>query len=155
ELSEADQGLLQNGLFIGRAINDNQAELGRGDFLIRGISGIDRENGALIVSDYLQSGETVQFHLRDANTAEEDLEMMLTPQLLYDPPAGAMLFSCNGRGTRLYPHPDGDISTIRKVVGDVDLAGFFCAGEIGPIGGRNFLHGHTASLALFRPLTDS
>ncbi len=153
-MSMADQSLLQNGLFIGRAITPNQETLGRGDFLVRGVMGLDRQSGAMIVGDYLDIGETVQFHVRDANTAEEDLEMMLTPQLLFEPPAGALLFSCNGRGTRLYNHPDGDLSTIKKVFGQVDLAGFFCAGEIGPVGGKNFLHGHTASLALFRPVTE-
>ena len=152
ELTSEDQSLLQNGLFIGRAIDSTQDTLGRGDFLIRGVMGIDREDGSMVVGDYVNSGEIIQFHLRDATTAEEDLEMMLTPQMLYEPAAGGMLFSCNGRGTRLYDHPNGDISTIQKVVGDINLAGFFCAGEIGPVGGKNFLHGHTASLALFRPL---
>ena len=151
ELPTEDRELLQNGLFVGRAIDSGQETLGRGDFLIRGVMGIDQESGALIVGDYVNDKETIQFHLRDAATAEEDLEMMLTPQLFYEPPSGGFLFSCNGRGTRLYDHPNGDISTIQKVVGDIDLAGFFCAGEIGPIGGRNFLHGHTASLVLFRP----
>jgi small ligand-binding sensory domain FIST len=151
ELSPEDQGLLQQGLFVGRAIAPDQAGLGRGDFLIRGVMGLDQERGALVIGDRVEPGETIQFHVRDANTATEDLEMMLTPQLFFDPPAGGLLFSCNGRGTRLYDHPDGDISTIQNVVGQVELTGFFCAGEIGPIGGQNFLHGHTASLALFRP----
>lgn len=147
-----DRELLQNGLFVGRAINPDQKTLGRGDFLIRGVVGLDQESGAMVIGDYVEQDETIQFHIRDASTAEEDLEMMLTPQLLYDPPNGGLLFSCNGRGTRLYDHPNGDISTLRKVIGSIDLAGFFCAGEIGPIGGKNFLHGHTASLVLFRPL---
>lgn len=151
QISESDRQLLENGLFLGRAIAPSQERLGRGDFLVRGVLGIDQQNGALVVADYVNEGETVQFQVRDASTAEEDLEMMLTPQLFYDKPSGGLLFSCNGRGTRLYGHPDGDITTIRKVIGDVNLVGFFCAGEIGPIGGRNFLHGHTASLALFRP----
>jgi small ligand-binding sensory domain FIST len=151
ELSAEDQRLLQNGLFIGRAINPESETLGRGDFLIRGVMGIDQESGAIVIGDHVQPGETVQFHVRDANTAREDLEMMLAPQLFFDPPRGGLLFSCNGRGIRLYDHPNGDITTIQNVVGSIDLAGFFCAGEIGPIGGKNFLHGHTASLALFRP----
>jgi small ligand-binding sensory domain FIST len=88
--------------------------------------------------------------VRDADTAEEDLAMMLATQSLFAPPRGGFLFTCNGRGTRLYDHPDGDVSTIQEALGGVDLAGFFCAGEIGPIGGKNFLHGHTASLVLFR-----
>jgi len=153
ELEAEDQELLQNGLFLGRAIDSSQETLGRGDFLIRGVMGLDQQSGAMIISDYLDEGETVQFHVRDAITAEEDLEMMLTPQIFFEPPSGGMLFSCNGRGTRLYNHPNGDISTIQKVIGNIDLAGFFCAGEIGPIGGKNFLHGHTASLALFRPMS--
>lgn len=153
-MSASDRTLLQNGLFIGRAVGPDQEALGRGDFLIRGVMGLDQESGVMVVGDYINEGETVQFHLRDAGTAEEDLEMMLAPQLLFDPPCGGFLFSCNGRGTRLYDHPNGDISIIQKVIGGLDLAGFFCAGEIGPIGGKNFLHGHTASLALFRPVRE-
>jgi small ligand-binding sensory domain FIST len=149
--SPQDRALLQNGLFIGRAIDSSQPELGRGDFLIRGVMGLDQDSGVMVVGDHIAEGETIQFHLRDATTAEEDLEMMLTPQLLFGPPCGGFLFSCNGRGMRLYNHPDGDINTIQKVLGNVNMAGFFCAGEIGPIGNKNFLHGHTASLALFRP----
>jgi small ligand-binding sensory domain FIST len=159
DLSEEDQSLLQaGGLYFGRAIDpgsghgasSGKEKLGRGDFLIRGMMGIDPESGAVAVGDHVEAGVTVQFHLRDQHTAEEDLEMLLTPQALFDPPQSAILFSCNGRGTRLYDHPNGDVSTIQKVLGGVDLAGFFCAGEIGPIGGKNFLHGHTASMVLFR-----
>jgi len=153
-LPARDQVLLQNGLFIGRAVGPDREMLGRGDFLIRGVMGLDQESGVMVVGDYINEGETVQFHLRDASTAEEDLEMMLAPQLLFDSPCGGFLFSCNGRGTRLYDHPNGDINIIQKVMGGLDLAGFFCAGEIGPIGGKNFLHGHTASLALFRPVKE-
>jgi small ligand-binding sensory domain FIST len=151
-LSPLDRDLLRSGLFIGRAIDSERESLGRGDFLIRGVIGVDEGSGAIVIGDAVHVHETVQFHIRDATTAIEDLEMMLTPQLLYGPPLGAFLFSCNGRGTRLYNRPNGDITTIKKVIGEVDLAGFFCAGEIGPIGGKNFLHGHTASLALFRSL---
>jgi small ligand-binding sensory domain FIST len=151
ELDDEDRDLLQNGLFIGRAIDARKEALGRGDFLIRGVLGVDSKTGAIAVSDVIDPGERVQFHLRDARTAREDLEMMLSPHALFGEPSGAFLFSCNGRGTRLYSEPDGDISAIRGFFQDIDLAGFFCAGEIGPIGGKNFLHGHTASLALIRP----
>jgi small ligand-binding sensory domain FIST len=150
ELSEEDRFLLQGGLFIGRAIAAGSERLGRGDFLVRGVVGVDRQNGAIAIGDTIQDGERVQFHLRDAVTAQEDLEMMLIPQLFRDPPSGGLLFTCNGRGTRLYDHPDGDISVIQKNLRDIQLAGLFCAGEIGPIGGESFLHGHTASLVLFR-----
>lgn len=150
-LAPSDRALLNNGLFIGRAIDPTKLDQGRGDFLVRGLMGVDHESGAIVVGDHVHAGETIQFHLRDATTATEDLEMMLTPQTLFDQPSGALLFSCNGRGTRLYPHPNGDIKTIQGVLGGVNLAGFFCAGEIGPIGGKNFLHGQTASIALFRP----
>jgi len=150
-LSDADRELMKNGVYLGRAIDSSREELGRGDFLIRGVMGADRQRGILAIGDYLTEGESVQFHLRDAATATEDLEMMLLPQTFLDPPAGAFLFSCNGRGTRLYDHPDGDVSVIQQYLGGAPLAGFFCAGEIGPVGGRNFLHGHTASMVIFRP----
>ena len=150
ELSEEDRELLQNGIFVGRAINPQQEVLGRGDFLIRGVVGVDKQTGAIAIADYIQEGQIVQFHLRDALTAKEDLEMMLIPQMFRNTPAGGLLFSCNGRGMRLYDHPNGDISIIQQNLGKVPLAGFFCAGEIGPLQDENFLHGHTASLVLFR-----
>lgn len=150
-LSEGDRTLLQNGLFVGRAIDSTKEMFGRGDFLIRGVVGVDKRSGAIAIGDFVEKGETVQFHLRDAETAKEDLEMMLTPQSLFGQPSGAVLFSCNGRGTRLYDHSDGDVSAINAFFKGMPVAGFFCAGEIGPIGGKNFLHGHTASLALIRP----
>jgi small ligand-binding sensory domain FIST len=159
ELDEADHALLNNGLYVGRAVRrptpgNTDDVLGRGDFLIRGVRGVDQRSGALAIGDFLEDGELVQFHLRDAKTAEEDLELMLTPQAFFEPPAGAILFSCNGRGTRLFDHPNGDVKIIQNALGSehlIPLTGFFCGGEIGPIGGRNFLHGHTASLVLFRP----
>jgi small ligand-binding sensory domain FIST len=150
DLDEEDRDLLQNGLFIGRAIDSKKESLGRGDFLVRGVMGVDGNSGSIAIGDTIVAGERVQFHLRDARTAREDLEMMLSPQSLFGAPSGALLFSCNGRGTRLYDEPDGDISAITGCFRGLDVAGFFCAGEIGSIGGKNFLHGHTASLALIR-----
>jgi small ligand-binding sensory domain FIST len=155
QLSDEERDLLRNGLFVGRSIAIQQESLGRGDFLIRTFMGAHRDDGSIVVADYLHTGEQIQFHLRDQNTAKEDLEMLLMPQIFDVPPSGGLLFSCNGRGTRLYDHPNGDISTIQHVLGGVNIAGFFCAGEIGPINGKNFLHGHTASMALFRPPPES
>ena len=155
ELSDEDRALLQNGLFVGRSIDPARDEMGRGDFLIRGLMGIDQENGAIAIGDSVMEGETIQFHLRDVITAQEDLEMLLIPQMFRQPPSGGLLFTCNGRGTRLYDHPNGDISIIQNSIQNVRLAGFFCAGEIGPVGNQNFIHGQTVSLALFRPLHDA
>lgn len=151
DLPDEDRELIRNGVYIGRAIESGQDELGRGDFLIRGVMGADPERGFIAVGDFVNPGERVQFHLRDAVTATEDLEMLLLPQTLQDKPAGAFLFSCNGRGRRLYDYPNGDISVVQNALGNVPIAGFFCAGEIGPVGGRNFLHGQTASMVIFRP----
>ncbi len=149
-LPSRDRNLLRNGLFVGRSIRTGPEELGRGGFLIRGVMGIDRQTGAMAVADAIEVEERIRFHLRDARTAREDFELLLTPQTVFGVPRGGLLFSCNARGRRLYDEPDGDLRLIRAVLGEFPLAGFFCAGEIGPVGGRNFLHGHTASLALFR-----
>jgi small ligand-binding sensory domain FIST len=116
--------------------------------------GASRAAGAIAVGDYIHTGDVIQFHLRDQNTATEDLAMLLMPQMLDAPPSGGLLFSCNGRGTRLYDHPNGDIATIQALLGGVNVAGFFCAGELGPIAGKNFLQGHTASMVLFRPRSE-
>jgi small ligand-binding sensory domain FIST len=145
-----ERNLLRNGVFLGRAIDPRKEMLGRGDFLIRAVVGVDPRTGGITAADVFSPGETIQFHLRDAATAREDLEMVLTPHALFGTPRGALLFSCNGRGTRLYDRPNGDVSVIQKFFPGLCLAGFFCAGEIGPVGSRSFLHGHTATLALFR-----
>jgi small ligand-binding sensory domain FIST len=153
-LPENEKNLLQNGLLMGRAISEYRDSFGRGDFLIRNLMGVDQNSGAIAVTDYIKVGQTVQFHVRDAETASEDLSLMLLPQRARNnPPAGALLFSCNGRGSNMFDSPCHDISAACQAMPDTPIAGFFAAGEIGPVGGRNFVHGHTASFALLRPET--
>jgi small ligand-binding sensory domain FIST len=147
-LSPEDRTLLGRGLFLGRPIDEYKVEPGRGDFLIRHVTGVDQRSGALAVGDQIEVGETIQFHVRDAATADEDLRALLELEAV-DPADGALLFTCNGRGSRLFPVFDHDASLISGKLGGLPLAGFNCAGEIGPVGGKNFLHGFTASVALF------
>ena len=154
-LGGADRAQLEKGVFLGRVINEYKDRFGRGDFLIRNVVGVDQNRGALAVADMLRVGQTVQFHIRDAVTADEDLRLLLAAQRLREPPAGALLVTCNARGTRIFSEPDHDASIISSELTPegappMPLAGFFGAGEIGPIGAESFLHGHTACLALFR-----
>ncbi|HEV3344385.1 MAG TPA: FIST N-terminal domain-containing protein [Pirellulales bacterium] len=149
ELTPRDQQLVQKGLHLGLVINEYQDRFDRGDFLVRNCLGADRETGALAIGDYLRPGQTVQFHVRDAQTADEDLRELLRQA---GGGAGALLFTCNGRGTRLFDGPNHDAGVVREVLGPIPVAGFFAQGEIGPIGGKNFLHGFTASTAVFQPL---
>jgi len=144
-----DRDLLENGLLIGRAISEYRDRFGRGDFLVRNVVGVDQDSGAIAMADYARMGQTVQFHVRDARSADEDLRLMIERRTMASP-AGGLLFSCNGRGTRLFEQPCHDIAATRKALPGADIAGFFAAGELGPVGGRNFVHGHTASLVLFR-----
>jgi len=146
-LSPRDRELVSRGLHVGRVIDEYKAEPERGDFLIRGVTGVDPQSGALAVADRIEVGETIQFHVRDAATADEDLRTLLEHEA--EPAAGALLFTCNGRGSRLFSSPDHDASLVSEKLGGLPLAGFNCAGEIGPVGGKNFLHGFTASIALF------
>jgi small ligand-binding sensory domain FIST len=147
-LSPEDRTLLGRGLYVGRAIDEYKVEPGRGDFLIRQVMGVDQRSGALAVGDRIEVGETIQFHVRDAATADEDLRALLDLEAA-EPADGALLFTCNGRGSRLFPVSDHDASLVSGKLGGLPLAGFNCAGEIGPVGGKNFLHGFTASVALF------
>ena len=151
ELSARDQDLVQRGLHLGVVINEYQETFQRGDFLVRNVLGIDRNTGALGVADRVRVGQTVQFHVRDAATADEDLRMLLQmdAKLHESPPHGALLFSCNGRGTRLFAQPNHDAGVIQELLGPVPMAGFFAQGELGPVGGQNFIHGFTASVLLF------
>ncbi|GAB4191794.1 MAG: FIST C-terminal domain-containing protein [Phycisphaeraceae bacterium] len=152
DLNEHDRNLIQhNGVLIGRVINEYQSRFGRGDFLIRHMIGVDADDGYIAIGDTrVRTGQTVQFHLRDAQSAEDDLRMMMAAQQVHGPADGALLFTCNGRGTRLFDKPHTDADIIHGALGDVPLAGAFCAGEIGPVGGQSYLHGHTACLAVFR-----
>lgn len=164
ELPNEDRALVSGGLFIGRVVNEYKDRFGRGDFLIRAVLGVDQGSGAIAVGDTLRVGQTVQFQLRDATTAREDLELLLEAQQLLGPAAGGLLCSCSGRGRRLFSSANHDAALISRKLGEqadplgnkpLSMGGFFAAGEFGPIGDRSFVHGHTASLALFRPLRES
>ncbi|HTV49472.1 MAG TPA: FIST N-terminal domain-containing protein [Phycisphaerae bacterium] len=140
----------QRGLQIGRVIDSRKDTFGRGDFLVRNILGIHRPTGSLSIGDMVHSGQIIQFHVQDAETADEDLKLLLQGELLLtERPRGALMFSCNGRGTNLFGAAHHDIQLVRESLGPIPVAGFFCAGELGPVGGRNFIHGQTVSLALF------
>jgi small ligand-binding sensory domain FIST len=151
-LTDRDRELLVQGLQVGIVMNEYRAEARQGDFLIRGVLGADPESGAIAVGDEVEVGQTLQFHIRDAESADEDLQRALEREaaaLSGDRPAGALLFTCNGRGSRLFPGPDHDAGLLAKVLGDIPVAGLFCAGELGPVGGQNYLHAFTASIAVF------
>jgi small ligand-binding sensory domain FIST len=150
EVTPSEKELMQRGLLIGVAITEYKDEFKRGDFLIRNLLGLDPRTGALALTDRVRRGQTVQFHVRDADTAGEDLKELLRSATTSGmKPAGGLLFSCNGRGTRMFPGPDHDANMVQGEVGPLALAGFFAAGELGPIGGKNFIHGFTASAVLF------
>jgi small ligand-binding sensory domain FIST len=143
--SDEDRDLIRHGLHVGLVVDEHQAEFERGDFLVRNVVGADPESGALAIGDEVAVGQTVQFHVRDSAAADEDLRALLAG---HDADA-ALLFTCNGRGRRFFGVPDHDAALIDALLGPLPVAGALCAGEIGPIGGRNFLHGFTASVALF------
>ncbi|MBE9060721.1 FIST C-terminal domain-containing protein, partial [cf. Phormidesmis sp. LEGE 11477] len=149
-------GADENALFVGVAQSGFKANLTRRDFLIRNLVGVNPNNGAIAVADKIRPGMRVQFHMRDAQTSEEDLEKMLRRyrvERLEDQlassrtgcsPVGALLFSCTGRGEGLYDEPNFDSDLFEKYLGPLPVGGFFCNGEIGPVGGSTFLHGFTS-----------
>jgi small ligand-binding sensory domain FIST len=154
ELPPGLQERARSNLLVGLAMDEYREEFGRGDFLIRNLLGADRESGTLTVGALPRAGQTVQFQLRDAEAADEDLRLLLERERLVlgdTRPVAGVLWSCNGRGAGLFGSPDHDARTVAAVLGPVPLAGFFCNGEIGPVGGRSFLHGFTASMLLFTP----
>ncbi len=169
QLNETDKALLADGLVMGRVINENKSHFGRGDFLIRNIMGGDETSGAVAVADLVHAGQTIQLHLHDEQTAREDFSLLLDGQRLYSKPAGALLISCASRGGAFFgdlghdaaaityafdQKPDG--ANLAKSGTEVDpqagipAAGFFAAGEIGPVDDQIFQHAHAAVVALFR-----
>ncbi len=153
ELTEDERELAQHSLFVGVAHSAFRMELRQGDFLIRNLVGIDPRVGAVAIGDRVRSGQRIQFHLRDHTTSTVDLKTLLQQHRQEHPEqaAGALMFSCLGRGEDLYDAPHHDSSLFQQVMGDVPVSGFFCAGEIGPIGGATFLHGYTAVFGIIAP----
>ena len=149
-LPESERARLAQGLYVGRPARGEAS--GRGDYLVRNLLGADRDRGAIAVADLVGPREKIRLHVRDARAAEDDLAMLLSPQSFDAPASGALMFECNGRGTMLFGAADHDIGMLQAAIGGaVPCAGMFCAGEIGPVGEKNFLHGHTASIAIVRP----
>jgi len=151
-LDPADRQLVRSSLHVGRAASEYQNHFKRGDFLVRNVVGADPESGVIAVGDLMRTGQTIQFHVRDSQSAHEDLHELLSQTKSRLPaPIGALVFTCNGRGTRLFDAAHHDAQCLQECLGPIPAAGFFAQGEIGPIGQRNCLHGFTASIALFEP----
>jgi small ligand-binding sensory domain FIST len=152
ELSPRERGLVAGGLLIGVVIDGGKPEYEQGDFLVRGVLGAEPDSGALVIGAHVTAGQVVRLHARDARSADADLHRALALRvqaLAGEPAAGALVFSCNGRGSSMFGVPDHDVTAVEEELGGAPAAGFFAAGEIGPVGGRSFLHGFTATLAVF------
>ncbi|QKW34106.1 FIST C-terminal domain-containing protein [Actinomadura sp. NAK00032] len=147
-LPEEEQELAGRGLLIGVAMDEYADEHEHGDFLVRGVVGADPDSGAIAIGDVVDVGRTVRFQVRDAGAAEEDLAALLE-RFDLTPVEGALLFSCNGRGQAMFPDSDHDAKVLDRAFGPAGVGGFFAAGEIGPVSGRNHVHGFTASILAF------
>jgi small ligand-binding sensory domain FIST len=143
-LPDDDRELLAELVQIGRVIDERKLDFGTGDFLVRTVVGADPSTGALRVGDIVEVGSTAQFQVRDPASADEELRRMVGGRAA----EAALVFTCNGRGTNLFPEPHHDASVVSASLGSPPVAGMFCAGELGPIGGQNFMHGFTASVVL-------
>ena len=143
-LDPIERALAAQGLLCGVVVDEQTLDFGRGDFLIRGLLGADRDAGSLAVAAEVPVGAVVQFQVRDAATAGEDLSLLLAGHEA----AGALVFTCNGRGAEMFGDASHDAGIVHGLLGGA-VAGMFCAGEVGPVAGRNAIHGFTASIALF------
>jgi small ligand-binding sensory domain FIST len=152
KLSVADQQKARGNLFIGLVVNEYLEDFHRGDFLVRNLIGGDPNSGVLAVAALPRMGQTMQFQRRDAVAANEDMGELLqhAKEKIGDATIyGGCLCCCNGRGKNLFGAPNHDAELVQKELGPIGLAGFYGNGEIGPVGDKNYLHGFTASLALF------
>ena len=148
-LSKQEKDRARNNLFAGLATSEYLDEYKRGDFLIRNILGADPEAGAVAIGSPLRVGQTLQYQLRDRDSADEDLrELCHAAEEDGARPFASLLFSCNGRGRGLFSVPDHDAGVLAEIFGPHPATGFFCNGEIGPVGKHNYLHGYTASAVL-------
>jgi small ligand-binding sensory domain FIST len=160
DLDAEERELAQHSLSIGIVCDEFKQHLEPGDFLIRNLIGVDPRIGAIAIGDRIRPGQRIQFHLRDAQASADDLEQLLRQYLKESPsqgspPTAALLFDCLGRGERFYGEPDVDSQLFNRYLRDIPVSGFFCNGEIGPIGGATFLHGYTAAFGIFRSQTQA
>jgi small ligand-binding sensory domain FIST len=152
ELTELERGMVANGLLLGVVIDGGKPEYRQGDFLVRALLGADPEAGTVAVGAPVEPGSVVRMHARDAHSADRDLRDALGLRLEAlggRAPAGALVFTCNGRGRGMFGMPDHDAVALAEELAGAPAAGFFAAGEIGPVGGDPFLHGFTATVAVF------
>jgi small ligand-binding sensory domain FIST len=149
-LDERDRELLGRGILVGIAVDATKPRLGRGDFLVRPVLEVRPATRSLRLTDAVPTGSTIQFQIRDARTAHDDLALLLSAEQMRPPPVAGLLFTCNMRGSRLFDEPGHDARFAHTRLGSAPIAGFHAAGEIGPIGRHSHLHTQTASLALFR-----
>src|SRR3954447_14769509 len=151
ELAAEEQALATQGLLVGIVIDENRPEYDRGDFLVRGLLSVDEQARTITVSERVRVGQTVRLHVRDATSADVDLRSALerAARELDGPAAGALMFTCNGRGSHMFGSAGHDAGALADEIGRAPAAGFFCAGEIGPVGRRSFVHGFSTSVALF------
>jgi small ligand-binding sensory domain FIST len=152
ELTADELRLIQGGLLMGIVVDNNKPDYVQGDFLVRGLVGADPDTGHVAVGTEVRPGQVVRLHARDAESADRDLRQALSARMLAlggRVPAGALLISCNGRGAGLFGHAHHDAAALDAELGGAPAAGFFAAGEIGPVGGEYFLHGFTATVAVF------
>lgn len=149
-LAEKDKALAQGNLFVGLAMSEYLEEFKTGDFLIRNLIGGDPQAGVLAVGALPRVGQTLQFQLRDRSSADAELRHLLDEVKAEGAhPFASLVFSCTGRGRHLFGVPHHDAQVLREMLGEHASAGFFCNGEIGPVAGRNFVHGYSAAIALF------
>jgi small ligand-binding sensory domain FIST len=151
ELSPAEQALATQGLLMGIVIDENRPDYERGDFLVRALMSVDEHERTITIGERVRVGQTVRLHVRDAASADIDLRDALerAARELDGPAAGALMFTCNGRGSHMFGCPGHDADALAREIGPAPAAGFFCAGEIGPVGPRSFVHGFSTSVALF------
>lgn len=145
DLSAEEVEQAATGILVGRVVDEHKDKFGPGDFLVRTLLDADADQGTLTIGERVEVGSTLQFHVRDAVTADAELRSMLAERSA----EAVLLFSCNGRGEDLFGVPDHDAVAVADLLDDPPTAGFFAAGEFGPVGGHNFVHGFTASMALF------
>jgi small ligand-binding sensory domain FIST len=151
ELSPDEQALATQGLLMGIVIDENRPDYSRGDFLVRALMSVDEQERTITIGERVRVGQTVRLHVRDAASADVDLKSALerAARELAAPAAGALMFTCNGRGSHMFGSAGHDADALAREIGPAPAAGFFCAGEIGPVGERSFVHGFSTSVALF------
>tara|TARA_Y100000590_G_C15678156_1_gene998784 strand:- start:511 stop:1698 length:1188 start_codon:yes stop_codon:yes gene_type:complete len=145
--------LIRNSLQMGIIMDRIGSISPKENYLIRNILGASEIDGCIEVGEFINEGQIVQFHVKDSETANEELNQLIknrNSDIKNNPPESVLMFSCLARGNYLFNEYNHETNIVKKIIKNIPITGFFSNGEINQIGDQTFLNGYTSSFTILK-----